>query len=58
MNTIQLTLSFTILNLFFDWDITSSRRSFKSMVRFAKNSYFEFFMVSVVVYYNKIKVLY
>jgi len=46
----MLTLSFTILNLLLDWDITSSKRSFKSIVLLAKNSYFEFFMVSDVVY--------
>ena len=46
----MLTLSLTILNLLLDWDITSSNRSFRSMVLLAKNSYFEFFIVSDVVF--------
>jgi len=50
LKKIKLTLSLTILNLLLDWDITSSKRSFRSMVLLARNSYFEFFIVSDVVY--------
>ena len=53
----MLTLSLTILNLLFDWDITSSKRSFKSTVLLAKNSNFEFLMVSDVVYILKLLII-
>ena len=49
---LYLTLSFIMLNLFVDWFIISSNRSFKSTVLFARKSYFELFMLSVVVYVN------